>query len=82
MARDADWETDLDLPAGLNVGILTGYGLIILGLTILLVGLVWSGTRRLRNLADDPPAIRLMIVVGLALAGAGVVLGALAVRAG
>jgi len=73
---------DLELPTGLNVGVLAGYGLIILGLTILLIGLVWSGIRRLRNLADDPRAIRLMIVAGLALAGVGVVLGALAVRAG
>lgn len=82
LATDADWETDLELPAGLNVGVLAGYGLIILGLTILLIGLVWSGTRRLRNLADDPRAIRLMIVSGLILAGAGVIIGALAIRAG
>lgn len=75
-------ETHLELAAGLNAGVLAGYGLIIGGLTILLIGLVWSGTRRLRSLADDPRLIRVMIVAGLVLAAAGVILGAVAIRAG
>jgi hypothetical protein len=75
------WEADLELPAGLNPGILLGYGLIILGLVVLLIGLVWSGTRRLRNLPDDPRVIRVLILGGLALAAAGVITGAVAVRA-
>ena len=45
---------------------------------ILLVGLVWSAGRRLRNLSDDPQAIRVLIVGGLGLAAVGVVVGALA----
>ena len=63
---------------GLNLGVLTGYGLITVGLVILLIGLVWSAGRRLRNLSDDPPAIRAMIVGGLLLAAVGVLVGALA----
>lgn len=63
---------------GLNLGVLAGYALITAGLVILLVGLVWSAGRRLRNLSDDPPAIRAMIVGGLALAAAGVLIGAIA----
>jgi hypothetical protein len=62
----------------LNPGVLAGYGLITLGLIILLVGLVWSAVRRLRNLSDDPRAIRVMIIGGLVLAAAGVLVGALA----
>ena len=73
---------DLDLPAGLNLGVLIGYGLIIFGLTVLLVALFWSGQRRLRNLSDDPRILRVMIVAGLILAAAGVIVGAVAVRAG
>ena len=63
---------------GLNLGVLAGYGLVTLGLVMLLVGLVWSAGRRLRNLADDPRAIRILIVGGLGLAAAGVLVGALA----
>jgi hypothetical protein len=63
---------------GLNPGVLAGYGLVTVGLVILLVGLVWSAARRLRNLSDDPQAIRVLIVGGLGLAAAGVVVGALA----
>lgn len=62
----------------MNPGVLAGYGLITLGLIVLLVGLVWSAVRRLRNLSDDPRAIRVMIIGGLALAAAGVLVGALA----
>jgi hypothetical protein len=81
VVRNGTWEVDLELAAGLNLGILLGYGLIILGLVILLIGLVWSGTRRLRNLSDDPRVIRVMILAGLALAAAGVIVGAIGVRA-
>ena len=56
-----------------------GFGSIVLGLAILLVSLLWSATRRLRNLPDDPRAIRLMIVLGLILSAAGVIAGALTV---
>jgi hypothetical protein len=63
---------------GLNPGVLAGYGLVTLGLVILLAGLVWSAGRRLRNLSDDPQAIRILIVGGLGLAAAGVLIGALA----
>jgi hypothetical protein len=65
----------------LNVGVLLGYGLIIVGLVVLLIGLVWSGTRRLRNLSDDPRVIRVLILAGLALAAAGVIIGAVGIRA-
>jgi hypothetical protein len=65
----------------LNVGVLLGYGLIIGGLVVLLIGLVWSGTRRLRNLSDDPRVIRVLILAGLALAAAGVIIGAVGIRA-
>jgi len=63
---------------GLNPWVLAGYGLVTVGLVILLVGLVWSAGRRLRNLSDDPQAIRVLIMGGLGLAAAGVVVGALA----
>jgi hypothetical protein len=75
------WEADLELTDGLNVGVLLGYGLIIVGLVALLIGLVWSGTRRLRNLSDDPRVIRVLILAGLALAAAGVIIGAIGIRA-
>jgi hypothetical protein len=65
----------------LNVGVLLGYGLIIVGLVVLLIGLFWSGTRRLRNLSDDPRVIRVLILAGLALAAAGVIIGAVGIRA-
>ena len=65
----------------MNVGVLLGYGLIIVGLVVLLIGLVWSGTRRLRNLSDDPRVIRVLILAGLALAAAGVIIGAVGIRA-
>ena len=74
-----DEEANLEL-VGLNVGILAGYGLIGLGLTILLVGLVWSALRRLRNLPDDPRSTRILIVLGLVMAAAGVLVGAVSVR--
>ena len=81
MVRTGTWEANLELAAGLNLGILLGYGLIIFGLVVLLIGLVWSGTRRLRNLSDDPRVIRVLILGGLALAAAGVIVGAVGVRA-
>ncbi len=65
----------------MNLGLATGYALIVVGLTILLIGLLWSATRRLRNLPDDPRSLRLMIVAGLVLAAGGVVLAALTVNA-
>jgi heme A synthase len=74
-----DEEANLEL-VGLNVGILAGYGLIGLGLTILLVGLLWSATRRLRNLPDDPRIVRILIVLGLVLTALGVVVGAVSVH--
>lgn len=76
--RDATrrrWALEL---VGLNLGVLAGYGLITVGLVILLIGLIWSAGRRLRNLSDDPPAIRAMIAGGLLLAAVGVLVGALA----
>jgi hypothetical protein len=76
-SRDAARRSALEL-VGLNLGVLAGYGLITLGLVSLLVGLVWSAGRRLRNLSDDPQAIRLLIVGGLVLAAAGVLVGAVA----
>jgi heme/copper-type cytochrome/quinol oxidase subunit 2 len=63
-----------------NTGVIVAYGLIAIGLTVLLVGLLWSAGRRLRNLSDDPRSIRSMIVVGLVLAAIGVIVGAIAVR--
>lgn len=63
----------------LNVGVALGFGLIGTGLTVLLIALGWSATRRLRNLSDDPRITRIMIVAGLILAAVGVVVGALAV---
>lgn len=62
-----------------NLGEAIGFGSIAVGLAILLVGLLWSATRRLRNLPDDPLVTRAMIIVGLALTAAGVLLGALTV---
>lgn len=62
-----------------HLGLAIGFGLIGIGLAVLLLGLVWSATRRLRNLSDDPRSLRIMIVVGLVLAAVGVVVGALAV---
>jgi len=70
----------LDL-APVNLVVVAGFGLIVAGLLVLLIGLGWSAGRRLRNLADDPPAVRGMIVAGLILAAIGVVLGAVAARA-
>ena len=61
----------------LNLGELSGFGGIGLGLTALLVALLWSATRRLRNLPDDPRIIRASIVAGLALAAFGVVIATL-----
>lgn len=58
-----------------------GFGGIGLGLAVLLVGLFWSATRRLRNLPDDPGIIRSLIVLGLVVAAVGVVLGGLTVGA-
>jgi hypothetical protein len=75
--RDGARRSALEL-GGLNLGVLAGYGLITIGLVSLLAGLVWSAARRLRNLSDDPRAIRVLIVGGLALAAAGVLVGALA----
>ncbi len=62
-----------------NLGEAVGFGSIIAGLAILLVSLILSATRRLRNLPDDPRTIRLMIVLGLVLCAAGVIVGAVAV---
>jgi hypothetical protein len=62
-----------------NPGEVVGFGSIAVGLTILLVSLVLSAIRRLRNLPDDPRTIRLLIVLGLILCAAGVIVGALAV---
>lgn len=67
--------------APVNLVVVAGFGLIVAGLLVLLIGLGWSAGRRLRNLADDPPAVRGMIVAGLILAAIGVVLGAVAARA-
>jgi predicted acyltransferase len=64
-----------------NVGVVVGFGLIGSGLTVLLVGLGWSATRRLRNMPDDPRSIRALIVVGLVLAAIGVTLAAVTVGA-
>jgi hypothetical protein len=64
----------------LNTGVVVGYSLITIGLVVLLVGLLWSAGRRLRNLSDDPRSIRVMIVAGLVLAAIGVIIGAVAVR--
>lgn len=63
----------------INVGLAAGLGLIVLGLTILLIGLLWSAGRRLRNLPDDPTVVRRMIGGGLLLAAIGVGLATLAV---
>jgi hypothetical protein len=81
--RDAgtNLEANLELAAGLNIWVLLGYSLIIVGLIVLLVGLVWSGIRRLRNLSDDPRVTRALIVTGLVLAAVGVIVGAIGVRA-
>ena len=73
-------EADLD-QSGLTPGIVAGYVLIGVGLTVLLVGLLWSAGRRLRNLPDDPRATRVLIVAGLVMAALGVVLGAISIRA-
>jgi hypothetical protein len=62
-----------------NVGVALGFGLIGIGLTVLLIALGWSATRRLRNLSDDPRITRIMIVAGLILAAVGVIVGALTV---
>ena len=64
----------------MNTGVIVAYGLITIGLIVLLVGLLWSAGRRLRNLSDDPRSIRAMIVAGLVLAAIGVIVGAIAVR--
>jgi hypothetical protein len=64
----------------MNAGVLAGYALITIGLVVLLVGLLWSAVRRLRNLSDDPRSTRVLIVAGLVLAAMGVILGAVAVR--
>jgi hypothetical protein len=61
------------------VGLAIGLGLIVLGLTILLIGLLWSAGRRLRNLADDPAVVRWMIGAGLLIAAIGVGLATVAV---
>ncbi|MGH2511878.1 MAG: hypothetical protein ACRDGQ_04240 [Candidatus Limnocylindrales bacterium] len=74
-------EAHLEL-SDINIGLASGIGLIVVGLTVLLVGLLWSATRRLRNLADDPAGLRRLIIAGLGLAAAGVVLAALTVNAG
>jgi hypothetical protein len=63
-----------------NTAVIVAYALITIGLVVLLVGLLWSAGRRLRNLSDDPRAIRAMIVAGLLLAAIGVIVGAVAVR--
>ncbi len=70
------WETELEQVQA-HLGLAIGFGLIGIGLTVLLVGLLWSGTRRLRNLPDDPPSLRVLIVVGLAISALGVVVGAI-----
>jgi hypothetical protein len=66
----------------LNLGLAAGFGLITISLIVLVSGLLWSATRRLRNLPDDPPILRRLIVAGLAGAGVGVVVAALAVATG
>jgi hypothetical protein len=78
--RRASQEADLQQVQA-HLGLAIGFGLIGIGLTVLLLGLVWSATRRLRSLPDDPRRIRIMIVVGLVLAAVGVVAGALTVGA-
>lgn len=64
----------------MNVGLGAGFGAIIFGLTILVLGLLWSASRRLRNLPDDPGSVRGLIVAGLALAAIGVALAAFTVN--
>jgi hypothetical protein len=74
---------EAELPVGdLNLGLAAGFGLITISLIVLVSGLLWSATRRLRNLPDDPSSLRRLIVAGLAGAGVGVVLAALAVATG
>ncbi len=80
IVRRSAQEDDLQ-QAQANLGVAIGFGLIGFGLIVLLVGLGWSATRRLRNLPDDPRGIRALIVVGLLLAAIGVILGAVTVGA-
>ena len=61
------------------MGLAAGFVLIVLGLTVLLIGLFWSAIRRLRNLADDPGVVRRMIGAGLLVSAIGVVLAAISV---
>ena len=63
----------------MNLGVAIGFGMIGIGLTVLLLGLGWSATRRLRNLPDDPRTIRILIILGLSVTAIGVILAALTV---
>jgi hypothetical protein len=74
-------EAELHL-GDLDLGLAAGLGLITIGLIVLVAALLWSAARRLRNLPDDPPSLRRLIVAGLAGAGVGVVVAALAVATG
>ena len=58
---------------------MVGFGAIGVGLAILLVALLWSAARRLRDLPDDPRILRGMIIAGLIVCALGVVLGAVSV---
>jgi hypothetical protein len=62
-----------------NLGVAIGFGMIGIGLTVLLLGLGWSATRRLRDLPDDPRTIRILIILGLSVTAIGVILAALTV---
>lgn len=63
----------------MNLGVAIGFGMIGIGLTVLLLGLGWSATRRLRDLPDDPRTIRILIILGLSVTAIGVILAALTV---
>jgi predicted acyltransferase len=79
-SHSSDRETDLQ-QIQVNLGVAIGFGMIGIGLTVLLVGLGWSAGRRLRNLPDDPRSIRVLIILGLGVTAIGVILAALTVGA-